>query len=55
MDRGAWLAGYSLWGCKESDTTEHAHTISTSLPVIHSFFNMFIPQTVIKHISQTMF
>ena len=20
------LVGYSLWGCKESDTTEHAHT-----------------------------
>ena len=22
MDRGAWH-GYSLWGCKELDTTEH--------------------------------
>ena len=29
MDRGAWLAGYSSWGCKESDATEqvtHTHT-----------------------------
>ena len=26
MDRGACLAGYSLWGCKESDTTEHVST-----------------------------
>ena len=25
MDRGAWsLVGYSLWGCKELDSTEHA-------------------------------
>ena len=23
MDRGAWQA---LWGCKESETTEHTHT-----------------------------
>ena len=22
MDRGAWKATYSPWGCKESDTTE---------------------------------
>ena len=22
MDRGAWQAGYSPWGCKESDRTE---------------------------------
>ena len=22
IDRGTWQAGYSLWGCKESDTTE---------------------------------
>ena len=29
MDRGAWLAGYSSCGCKESDATEqvtHTHT-----------------------------
>ena len=29
MDRGAWRAGYSPKGCKESDVTEaarHAHT-----------------------------
>ena len=24
------FAGYSPWGCKESDTTEHAHTYSTT-------------------------
>ena len=23
MDRGAWRASYSAWGCKESDTTYH--------------------------------
>ena len=27
MDRGAWSVGYSSWGRKESDTTEHAHTM----------------------------
>ena len=29
MDRGAWQATYSLWGCKELDMTErvtHTHT-----------------------------
>ena len=26
MDRGAWKATCSLWGHKESDTTEHAGT-----------------------------
>ena len=26
------LAGYSPWGCKESDTTEHTHTHTHSLP-----------------------
>ena len=25
MDRGAWLATYSPWGCKESDVTERLH------------------------------
>ena len=25
-DRGAWWTTYSPWGCKELDTTEHAHT-----------------------------
>ena len=25
MDRGAWQ-GYSPWGCKESETTEHVLT-----------------------------
>ena len=44
MDRGAWqgtaygvaksLAGYSLWGCKESDTTEHTCTGKRLLAVI---------------------
>ena len=27
MDRKAW-AGYSPWGCKESDMTEYTHTVS---------------------------
>ena len=26
------LAGYSPWGCKESDMIEHAHTMVCSLP-----------------------
>ena len=26
MNRGAWLAAYSPWGCKESDTTEQLST-----------------------------
>ena len=25
MERGAWQAIYSPWGCKESDTTEYFH------------------------------
>ena len=25
MDRGAWWTGYSPWGHKELDTTEHTH------------------------------
>ena len=29
MDRGAWRA-YSLWGCKESDTTEQLTLPQTS-------------------------
>ena len=26
MDRGTWRATVHPWGCKELDTTEHAHT-----------------------------
>ena len=26
MDRGAWWATYSLWGCKESDMSEQLST-----------------------------
>ena len=26
------LAGYSPWGCKESDVTEHTHTASPKFP-----------------------
>ena len=26
VDRGAWQAGYSPQGCKESDTTQHTPT-----------------------------
>ena len=29
------LAGYSPWGCKESDTTEHAHTGTRARPRKH--------------------
>jgi len=29
MDRGAWRATYSSWGCKESDTAEQLRTYST--------------------------
>ena len=25
MDRGAWQAIYSSWGCRESDMTKHTH------------------------------
>ena len=28
MDRGAWQATTSTWGCKESDMTEHARTVT---------------------------
>ena len=27
MDRGAWWATYSPWGCNESDTTERFHLV----------------------------
>ena len=29
VDRGAW-PGYSPWGCKESDTTEHTAHVNTN-------------------------
>ena len=29
MDRGTW-PGYSPWGCKESDTTEHTAHMNTN-------------------------
>ena len=41
MDRGAWLAIYSSWGCKELDTTEgliregngtHSSTLAWQIP-----------------------
>ena len=28
MDRGAWRATYSPWGCKESDRTERLHSLT---------------------------
>ena len=36
MDRGAWWAIYSLWGCKELDTTEW---LTLSLPHNYIFFS----------------
>ena len=30
--------GYSLWGCKESDTTEHAHVSSKLNTVGNDYF-----------------
>ena len=32
MDRGAWQATYSPWGCKESDMTEHTHSDTNIYP-----------------------
>ena len=29
MDKGAWQATYSLWGCKASVITEHARMLRT--------------------------
>ena len=31
MDRGAWKATYSPWGCKESDTTEQLFSLNPLL------------------------
>ena len=31
IDRGAWVGGYSLWGHKELDMTEHTHTDTHTL------------------------
>ena len=31
MDRRAWQATYSPWGRKESDTTEHTHTVKNKI------------------------
>ena len=39
MDKGS-LAGYSPWGCKESDTTEHIRT--QMLPIINVLFVIFL-------------
>ena len=34
MDRGAWQAIYSPWGCKESNTTEHTqHRVPKALAI----------------------
>ena len=35
------LAGYRPWGCKESDTTEHAHKIHLFPCVVFFFFFSF--------------
>ena len=44
------LVGYSPWGCKELDTTEHTHThthivgLSKSFPpFLHSFLSLLLP------------
>ena len=37
MDRRAWQLGYSPWGCKESDITEHTHTHTQGLVMWNSF------------------
>ena len=32
LDKGAWQATHSPWGCKESDTTERLHFSLSDLP-----------------------
>ena len=47
MDRGAWQATYSPWGCKELDTTEQ---LSTQLiKIIVSFLNNLMISVTRKH------
>ena len=53
MDRGAWWATYSPWGCKESDTTEaitcaHTHACARTHTHTHAlwlltYFDVFLP------------
>ena len=38
MDRGAWWLVYSLWGCKESDTTEQLNRGIRSVKKIDNKF-----------------
>ena len=50
------LAGYSPWGCKESDTTEHNNnnwvTLLSELRILKlpSFLHSFIQQIFIDHL-----
>ena len=38
--------GYSLWGCKESDMTEHVHTHTTFFMVQLSHLYMTVGKTI---------
>ena len=38
MDRGAWCATYSPWGCKESDTTER---LTCNIILLKQFFSYY--------------
>ena len=56
MDRGAWgLAGYSPWGCKDSDTTEqltqtqtHTHTYTEAMNIQNMFIKLYVEQNFEK-------
>ena len=41
------LEGYSLWGCKESDTTEHLHTYIPLSQLISVWFNTKIIKSML--------
>ena len=42
------LVSYSLWGCKESDTTEHAHACSHTISQVKYIVKDKQSQTLVK-------
>ena len=43
---GQSLAGYSPWGCKELDMTEHAHTHTSCYCLYAAYTGLSFPQTL---------
>ena len=51
------LVGYSLWGCTESDTTEHTHThtLNSESPVEKSMRPLFLSESATSPLMNASF